>query len=89
MKKFITFVLLNIIIQGCDTLSHTKKTYVHQFAASTKDLPQYALKFNQSLSNVRKSRGVYFANTLSTPFQTKLVSNVIISNTPAAVTVGL
>jgi len=67
MKKFITFVLLTIIIQGCDTLSHTKKTYVHQFAASTKDLPQYALKFNQSLSNVRKSRGVYFANTLSTP----------------------
>jgi len=67
MKKFITFVLLTIIIQGCDTLSHTKITYVHQFAASTKDLPQYALKFNQSLSNVRKSRGVYFANTLSTP----------------------
>jgi len=67
MKKFITLLLLSIIIQGCNTLSHTKKTYVHQFATSSKDLPQYALKFNQTLSNVRKSRGVYFANTLSTP----------------------
>ena len=66
MKKFITFILLTIIIQSCNTLSHTKKTYVHQFAASTKDLPKYSLKFNQTLSNVRKSRGVYFANTLST-----------------------
>ena len=67
MKKFITFILLTIVIQSCNTLSHTKKTYVHQFAASTKDLPKYSLKFNQTLSNVRKSRGVYFANTLSTP----------------------
>ena len=67
MKKFITFILLTIIIQSCNTLSHTKKTYVHQFATSTKDLPKYSLKFNQTLSNVRKSRGVYFANTLSTP----------------------
>lgn len=67
MKKFITFILLTIIIQSCNTLSHTKKTYVHQFAVSTKDLPKYSLKFNQTLSNVRKSRGVYFANTLSTP----------------------
>ena len=67
MKKFITFILLTIVIQSCNTLSHTKKTYVHQFATSTKDLPKYSLKFNQTLSNVRKSRGVYFANTLSTP----------------------
>ena len=67
MKKFITFILLTIVIQSCNTLSHTKKTYVHQFAASTKDLPKYSLKFNQTLSNVRKSRGIYFANTLSTP----------------------
>jgi len=67
MKKFITFILLISIIQSCNTLSHTKKTYVHQFATSTKDLPKYSLKFNQTLSNVRKSRGVYFANTLSTP----------------------
>ena len=67
MNKFITFILLTIIIQSCNTLSHTKKTYVHQFAVSTKDLPKYSLKFNQTLSNVRKSRGVYFANTLSTP----------------------
>lgn len=67
MKKLITFILLISIIQSCNTLSHTKKTYVHQFATSTKDLPKYSLKFNQTLSNVRKSRGVYFANTLSTP----------------------
>ena len=67
MKKFITLILLTIVIQSCNTLSHTKKTYVHQFATSTKDLPKYSLKFNQTLSNVRKSRGVYFANTLSTP----------------------
>lgn len=67
MKKFITLILLISIIQSCNTLSHTKKTYVHQFATSTKDLPKYSLKFNQTLSNVRKSRGVYFANTLSTP----------------------
>jgi len=67
MKKFITFILLTIVIQSCNTLSHTKKTYVHQFATSTKDLPKYSLKFNQTLSNVRKSRGIYFANTLSTP----------------------
>lgn len=67
MKKLITLILLISIIQSCNTLSHTKKTYVHQFATSTKDLPKYSLKFNQTLSNVRKSRGVYFANTLSTP----------------------
>lgn len=67
MKKFITLILLTIVIQSCNTLSHTKKTYVHQFATSTKDLPKYSLKFNQTLSNVRKSRGIYFANTLSTP----------------------
>ena len=67
MKKLITLILLTSIIQSCNTLSHTKKTYVHQFATSTKDLPKYSLKFNQTLSNVRKSRGVYFANTLSTP----------------------
>lgn len=67
MKKFITFILLIIITQSCNTLSPTKKVYVHQFATSTKDLPKYSLKFNQTLSNVRKSRGVYFANTLSTP----------------------
>lgn len=67
MKKFITVILLIIITQSCNTLSPTKKAYVHQFATSTKDLPKYSLKFNQTLSNVRKSRGVYFANTLSTP----------------------
>lgn len=67
MKKFITVILLIIITQSCNTLSPTKKAYVHQFAATTKDLPKYSLKFNQTLSNVRKSRGVYFANTLSTP----------------------
>lgn len=67
MKKFITFILLTIAIQSCNTLSHTKKVHIHQFATSTKDLPKYSLKFNQTLSNVRKSRGVYFANTLSTP----------------------
>lgn len=67
MKKFITFILLTIAIQSCNTLSHTKKVHIHHFATSTKDLPKYSLKFNQTLSNVRKSRGVYFANTLSTP----------------------
>ena len=67
MKNLINLMLLSVLLQSCNTLTHSEKTHVRQFAASTKNIPQYALKFHQSLSNVRKSRGVYFANTLSTP----------------------
>lgn len=67
MKNLINLMLLSMLLQSCNTLTHSEKTHVHQFAASTKNIPQYAFKFHQSLSNVRKSRGVYFANTLSTP----------------------
>jgi hypothetical protein len=67
MKNLINLMLVSVLLQSCNTLTHSEKTHVHQFAASTKNIPQYALKFHQSLSNVRKSRGVYFANTLSTP----------------------
>lgn len=67
MKNLINLMLLSVLLQSCNTLTHSEKTHVRQFAASTKNIPQYAFKFHQSLSNVRKSRGVYFANTLSTP----------------------
>lgn len=67
MNKILLTILLVGLIQGCATLSSSKREYIQQFGLSTRNLPEYSLKLTDGLSNIRSKRGVYFANTLSTP----------------------
>jgi len=67
MNKILLTILLAGLIQGCATLSSSKREYIQQFGLSTRNLPEYSLKLTDGLSNIRSKRGVYFANTLSTP----------------------
>lgn len=67
MHKILLTILLVGLFQGCATLSSSKREYIQQFGLSTRNLPDYSLKLTDGLSNIRSKRGVYFANTLSTP----------------------
>ena len=67
MNKILLTILLVGLFQGCATLSSSKREYIQQFGLSTRNLPEYSLKLTDGLSNIRSKRGVYFANTLSTP----------------------
>ena len=67
MNKILATILLVGLFQGCATLSNSKREYIQQFGLSTRNLPDYSLKLTDGLSNIRSKRGVYFANTLSTP----------------------
>lgn len=65
MIKYV--LILSVLLQGCATLSPSKKMAVKEFSMTTKDLPVYGEKFSQGISDVRLKRSVYFANTLITP----------------------
>jgi hypothetical protein len=60
-------LILSVLLQGCATLTPSKKMAVKEFSMATKDLPVYGDKFSQGISDVRLKRSVYFANTLLTP----------------------
>jgi hypothetical protein len=65
MIKYV--LILSVLLQGCATLTPSKRMVIKDFSMTTKDLPIYGDKFSQGISDVRLKRSVYFANTLSTP----------------------
>jgi hypothetical protein len=67
MKKVIYIISISLALGGCASLTKTQVEAVNQFAQTTKDFSDFPSKIMNELAEIRVKRGVYFANSLSTP----------------------
>ncbi len=67
MKKVLYSLCISIIFNNCAPLTKTQIQSVNQFAKTTSGFSDYPGKIMVELAEIRFNRGIYYANTLTTP----------------------
>lgn len=67
MNQLISAICLFFFLTGCATLTKTQVGAVQQFAQTSKDFSEFPSGILSELSEVRKVRGAYYANSVNDP----------------------
>jgi len=65
MNKIFYGVLLLFLLSDCISVSNQQRKAVQQFASKTKDFSSFPEKIMTELADIRESRGIYYANSLT------------------------